>query len=180
MLLLKGFLILIALQQLQAQVNFNSNLAKFLRNHIEDLNLQDSTTRDVIVLRLGMFSNSSVLVDGMFESIVEAVPEKNPLMVSSLKVSYADERIRKAAVIVIASDVFDTVRMRHSWLSSIIYSNLPGPSVELLHVGTDFKLLGQHCEIHFCVDSRKKGPTNANHEFLLRRRRSECDRYQQL
>jgi hypothetical protein len=114
MLLLKGFLILIALQQLQAQVNFNSNLAKFLRNHIEDLNLQDSTTRDVIVLRLGMFSNSSVLVDGMFESIVEAVPEKNPLMVSSLKVSYADERIRKAAVIVIASDVFDTVRMRHS------------------------------------------------------------------
>jgi hypothetical protein len=102
------FIFSAVLQQLHAQ-DQNMQIADFVGKRIKDLKSQSSETRDVVVLRFGMFSNNSAAVDDVFDLIIKAVPEENPLVVPAFNVVYKDINMREAAVVIIVSDALNAV-----------------------------------------------------------------------
>jgi hypothetical protein len=107
--LLEILFIFSAVQLHALDLDQNIQIAEFVANLIKDLNSQSSDTRDVVVLRFGMFSNNSAAVDDVFDLIIKAVPEENPLVVPAFNVVYKDINMREAAVVIIVSDALNAV-----------------------------------------------------------------------
>lgn len=83
--------------------------SNFVRDVITKLNSEDSSTRDVILFRLGLYKSSKRTVDDIYESLIDAVPKENIVVTPRLDEVSDIKNIRKTAVIIIVSDVYDFV-----------------------------------------------------------------------
>jgi hypothetical protein len=89
--------------------NQDENLANFVKSLIIDLDSQQSETHDVALLKLGKYRSTKRKVDEMFESVVYAIPKENLVITPKLSEVSRNRDMKKAAVIIIVSDVVDPV-----------------------------------------------------------------------
>lgn len=102
------------LVQCQLEGNHETNHEKassYVRKVLEDFNRKSSATHDVVLLRLSVYKRLERQVDEIYESMIHAIPKENPVMMPRLSDMSKTKDTRKAAVIIIVSDVDDTVSL---------------------------------------------------------------------
>jgi hypothetical protein len=87
----------------------NDEFSFLVKNIIEDLNFRDSSTNDVVLLRLRLNKRMKEKINEIFESLISAIPKENVVTAPRLTRISKNNEMREAAVIIIVSDVYDTV-----------------------------------------------------------------------
>lgn len=83
--------------------------SNYVRKVLEDLNLQNSATHDVVLLRISAKKFMKKKADEIYAAMHKAIPKENPVMTPHLVKKAKTKNIRKAAVVIIVSDVYDAV-----------------------------------------------------------------------
>lgn len=114
------FLTLICGVTAQKRSFFNEVCSKrassFVKAIIKNLNAEDSSTRDVVLLKLGMFENSTQNINDILNILLKSVPSENLIITPNRNEVTELRHIKKNVVIIIVSDVSDTV----SWQMSCV------------------------------------------------------------
>lgn len=98
-----------------AQNRFHPNKICFekvpylVQNVITKLNAQDRSTRDVVLLKLGVFESSRQIIDDFHNNLLQLVPKENAIVTPRSDETTKVRSVRKNVVIVIISDVSDSV-----------------------------------------------------------------------
>jgi hypothetical protein len=85
----------------------HKKVVNYVENVVDRTNSQDTTTRDVVLLRLGYYANSKAKIDDIYESLINALQKKK--LVMTLNTNGALKGMRKTALVIIVSDVYDAV-----------------------------------------------------------------------
>lgn len=86
--------------------SFNgTNIPIYVRNILNQLNSQDKNSiHDVAIIELPNIFDPSVISE-----IFRCIPEENPVLIPNQEVKFNDQRIHRASVIIIISDVISVV-----------------------------------------------------------------------
>lgn len=96
-------------RSLEVQEETN-NMSYLVQNLIQTMNLKDPVTHDVVLLNLGLYKSSK---QDVHQAFIKAVPNENFVTSPKVREVSRNYSIRKAAVIVIVSDVFNVVSSCH-------------------------------------------------------------------
>lgn len=88
--------------------NSQQIVSRFVENLLVDLSSQELPS-DVVLLRFGFYNKSKQIVDDIFESIVCSIPRDNVVVTPSSQEVVEGKMLKKPVMIVIVSDVVDTV-----------------------------------------------------------------------
>lgn len=102
------FVYLVEAKLLPYNIRFDG-LANFVKNVIQELNVQDPTTPDVVLLQLGKSKDMKTVVDEVYELLLAAIPEDNCVFIPNMTVTSDAKHVKKNVITIIVSDVFDRV-----------------------------------------------------------------------
>jgi hypothetical protein len=89
--------------------NSKDNFAPFVKNLMEKLNTKNSETHDVVILPLGLYKSSIEKAHDVYEELIRVIPDGNVVTTPKIQEVLNKNNIRKAAVIIIVSDVHNGV-----------------------------------------------------------------------
>lgn len=93
----------------QFNENCSEKISFFIRDVMIKLNSKDSSTRDVVLLKLVMLESSKKIVDDIHNNLLQSIPKENPIITPKSTETIGARNIRKNVVIIIVSDVSDSV-----------------------------------------------------------------------
>lgn len=87
----------------------NEKISLLLNGLLKNLNYRDSKNHDVILLQFGSHQAAENEVKDAFDAISKAIPKENVLITLRKDKNVKFRKIKKAAVIIVVSDYFDSV-----------------------------------------------------------------------
>lgn len=85
-------------------------ISSFVEILMNDLKNRNSMTHDVALLKLGLYKDSQQQVDDIYASVVSRLSKTNPVITPDLSKISKTRDMKKAAMTIIVSDVYDAVR----------------------------------------------------------------------
>ena len=87
----------------------NEKMTSLVKGLIEELDVKDSSTKDVAMFRLSKFDKTRKIVDDTFEDIRKIVPRTMTVISPLLNERIDDIRLRKFSMMIFVTDVSNAV-----------------------------------------------------------------------
>ena len=105
--------------------NENGEITLFVKDLIDEFDVKDSSTKDVAMFRLSRFEDFKQKADNVFEDIRKNIPKTVAVISPPLNKTLDDLRLRKCSIVIIVTDVSNSVSLL---LIQLIYF-----SITMLH-----------------------------------------------
>lgn len=86
-------------------------ISSYIRDIMDQINSQSHATNDVVILRLIQFRRMKRTIDDIYDAIITKIPKENVITTPAFNQIVENKQMRKASVIIIISDSYNTVRI---------------------------------------------------------------------